>query len=174
MSSLVALLFMTMFMPVALMAYNKVRVKGKMLCFFARKDRSVVGALCELRESFVIWGGRAYDVYPAFVRVCRFPQGWPSMLQELVPAALYDEEDALPKDWVTLSTPAEGSLSLRAALDEVWMKKLVAESAAEGSFRFNWRKALPLLLVAIGILGLVFILVMNFGGSGATPPAGGA
>jgi hypothetical protein len=85
---------------------------------------------------------------------------------------LYDEEDALPKDWVTLDTPKEGSLSLRAALDEVWLKKLVAESAAEGGFRFNWRKLFPIALMGIGVLGLISILIMNAGGS-TPPPAGG-
>ncbi len=78
--------------------WNKYRTRGKMLCYFARKDKSVTGQLCVLRSSFVIWKDRAYDVHPGFVRVARYPMGWPSMLQELVPAALYDEEDALPKD----------------------------------------------------------------------------
>jgi hypothetical protein len=161
------LLCLTLFIPVVLLFWNKVRVRGKMLCLFARKDKSVVPSLCELRDCFVIWGSRAYDVYPAFVRVQRYPAGWPSILQELVPSSLYDEEDALPKDWVTLETPREGSLGLRAALDEVWLKKLVAESSAEGGgLRINWRKILPYLLMAIGVIGLIGIIVMSRGGGG--------
>ncbi len=174
MNSLAVMFFLSVLLPVGLIAWNKSRIRGKMLCYFARKDRSVVGSLCELRDAFVIWGSRAYDVYPAYVRISRFPMGWPSMLQELVPTALYDEEDALPKDWVTLDTPKEGSLSLRAALDEVWLKKLVAESAAEGGLRINWRKIFPLILLGIGILGLISILILNAGGSATpTPPEGG-
>lgn len=141
--------------------WNKYRVKGKMLCYFARKDKSVTGQLCELRSSFVIWKDRAYDVYPGFVRVARFPMGWPSILQELVPAALYDEEDALPKDWVTLETPKEGSLSLRSALEENWVKKLVQEAAAEGGIGINWRRMWPLAAIAVGAVGLILMMVLR-------------
>jgi hypothetical protein len=132
-----------------------------MLCYFLPKDKSVKGQLCKLRSSFVIYKDRAYDVYPDFVRVCRFPMGWPTIFQELVPSALYDEEDALPKDWVTLDPPKEGSLSLRAALDENWIKKLVAEASAEAGGKFNFRKILPIALLVVGALGLVALLAMR-------------
>jgi hypothetical protein len=149
---------LTVILPVALILWNKMRIRGKMLCFIAKKDKSVDGYLCRLESSFVIWGDRAFDVYPDFVRVSRFPSGWPGILQELVPASLYDEEDALPKDWVTLETPKEGSLRLRAALDENWLKKLVAEAAADSGFRINWRRVLPILLLVIGALGIITLL----------------
>jgi len=142
--------------------WNRQRVKGKMLCYFMRKDKSVVGQLCELKSSFVIWKDRAYDVYPDWIRVAKYPMGWPAALQELVPASLYDEEDALPRDWITLEPPKEGSLSLRAALDENWLKKLVHEAASEGSgFSINWRKMIPIGLMVIGVVGLVVMLAMR-------------
>ena len=145
-----------------LMFWNKARCKGKIYGFFARKDKSLDGRLCVLKSSFVIYGERAFDVYPDYVRIARFPMGWPSFLQELVPAGLWDEEDAIQKDWVTLETPKEGSLSLRAALDENWIKKLVAEAAAEnGGLKFNWRKVMPILLMIVGVGGLVVILIMR-------------
>ena len=144
------------------MFWNKVRCKGKILGYFARKDKSLDGRLCMLKSSFVIYGDRAFDLYPDFVRVARFPMGWPAILQELVPCGLWDEEDAVQKDWVTLDTPKEGSLSLRAALDENWIKKLVAEAAAEGGgLHFNWRKIFPILLLVVGVGGLVMILIMR-------------
>lgn len=162
MNSAALALIVTFMVPLMLIMWNRQRVKGKMLCYFIRKDKSVVGKLCELKSSFVIWRDRAYDVYPDFVRVARFPMGWPAFLQELVPASLYDEEDALPRDWISLEPPKEGSLSLRAALEENWVKKLVHEAATEGAgFAINWRRAIPIALIAIGIIGLVVILVMK-------------
>ncbi len=158
-------IYVTLMLPLLVIVWNKMRVRGKMLCYFARKDKSLAGKLCSLKSSFVIWEDRAYDVYPGFVRVVRFPMGWPTIFQELVPCGLYDEEDALPKDWVTLDTPREGSLSLRAALDENWIKKLVSEAAAEGSSRINWRRILPIGLMIIGVGGLVLILVTRAAGS---------
>jgi len=162
-------LVITFLLPLVIIVYNKRRIQGKMLCYFARKDKSLVGELCELKASFVIWKDRAYDVYPDYCRVARFPMGWPWLFQEIVPAALYDEEDAIQKDWITLEPPKEGSLSLRAALEENWIKKLVAETSAEGGFKLNWRKILPIALLVIGALGLISILVMK----GCAPPVGG-
>jgi hypothetical protein len=141
--------------------WNRQRVKGRLLCIITRKDKSVDVRLCELRNDFVISGDRAYDVYPDFVRVGKFPMGWPAFLQELVPVALYDEEDAIPLDWVSLDNRLERSMELRAALDENWLRKLVQEAAAEGGMRFNWRKVLPILLIGIGLIGLVFILMQG-------------
>lgn len=154
--------FITCFIPFFLMFWNKARVKGKVYCFFARKDKSLKGQLCMLRSSFIIFEDRAYDLYPDFIRVARFPMGWPSFLQELVPTGLWDEEDAVQKDWITLETPKEGSLRLRAALDENWIRKLVAEAAAEGGgLRINWKKILPIGLMLIGVIGLIVVLVMK-------------
>ncbi len=156
-------IFLTFMVPLFVILYNKMRVRGKVLCYFARKDKSLDGRLCRLKASFVIYGDRAFDIYPDFVRVARFPMGWPSFFQELVPCGLWDEEDAVQKDWITLDTPKESSLVLRAALDENWIKKLVAEASAEGGTKFNLRKILPIALLVIGALGLVALLMMRGG-----------
>lgn len=162
MNSTTIAIFITFLLPGLLVVWNKMRTRGRILGYFARKDKSLDGRLCELRSSFVIYQDRAYDVYPDFVRVVRFPMGWPPFFQELVPCGLWDEEDALQKDWITLDTPKEGSMSLRAALDENWIKKLVQEAAAEGGgLRFNWRRIFPIALMVIGVVGLVVILTMR-------------
>jgi hypothetical protein len=160
----------TFLIPMLLVVWNKMRVRGKMLCYFARKDKSLKPQLCTLKASFIIFEDRAYDIYPDYVRLTRFPSGWPPMFQELVPCGLWDEEDALQKDWISLAPPREGSLSLRAALDENWIKKLVSEASADGSgSKFNWKKILPIALLVLGAGGLVVILSMR--GCKATPAA---
>lgn len=163
MSSIVLVVLVTFVMPVMIILWNRQRVKGKMLCCFLRKDKSVVFKLCQLKGAFVIWSqgvfSRQYDVYPDFVRLARYPQGWPSMLQELVPAALYDEDDAIPKDWETLEAAKEGSMKLHAAMEERWVQKVTHEvSAPEAGGGFNWKRALPMLLIGIGVLVLLFLL----------------
>ena len=158
-------IFLTILIPFIVIVWNKMRCRGRILGYFARKDKSLDGRLCVLRDSFVIYGNRAFDLYPDYIRIVRFPMGWPAIFQEPMPCGLWDEEDALQKDWITLQPPSEGSLSLRAALDENWIRKLVQEASAEGSgFKFNWRKAAPIALVGVGILGLVAILMMRGGG----------
>ena len=159
----------TIMIPFMIIVYNRQRVKGKVLCYFVRKDKSVLGKLCVMKSDFIVYEDRAYDVYPDFVRVAKFPMGWPAFLQELLPCCLYDEEDAIPLDWVNLGHRLESSMELKAALDENWMKKLVHEAAVEGNgFAFNWRRILPIALVVIGVGGLVVILAMR-GCAGGVP-----
>lgn len=125
--------------------------------------------LCKLENDFVVFESRAYDVYPDLVRVSKFPMGWPAMFQEIVPSVLYDEEDAIPLDWIGLSHRLESSMNLKSALDENWVRKLVREAATEGKsgFNINWRKVLPLLMIAGGGVGLIVLISQNgslFGG----------
>ena len=156
----VFVLVITIIFPLLLIAWNRSRVKGKLLCYFVRKDKSLMGKLCALENDFVIFEDRAYDVYPDLVRITRFPAGWPAMLQELVPSSLYDEEDAIPLDWIDLYNRLERSMNLRSALEENWVRKLVHEAATEGTggFRINWRKILPMVLIGIGVIGLIVLL----------------
>jgi len=158
----VFVLVITIVFLLLLIAWNRQRVKGRMLCYFVKKDKSLVSKLCELQNDFVIFEDRAYDVYPDFVRITRFPMGWPAFLQELVPSVLYDEEDAIPLDWIDLDNRLERSMNLRSALEENWVRKLVHEAATEGQgTRLNWRKILPIALMAIGVIGLVVLLMMR-------------
>ena len=158
----VVVLVLTIMVPLFLIAWNRQRVKGKMLCHFVKKDKSLDSRLCELWNDFVIYGDRAYDVYPDFVRIARFPMGWPAMLQELVPACLYDEEDGIPLDWINLDNRLERSMNLKSALEENWVRKLVHEAATEGSgTKLNWRKILPIALIGIGVVGLIILLFMR-------------
>lgn len=145
-----------------LIMWNRQRVKGKLLAFIVRKDRSVLPKLCELRDDFLIFKSRAYEVYPDFVRICRFPMGWPAFLQELVPGLLYDEEDSCPLDWIHLDDRKGRAMELRAALDENWIRKLVEETAREGGiFGINWRRVLPFLILGIGVVGLIVLFVLK-------------
>ena len=135
---------------------------------FLRKDNSIAHVLCELRGAFVIWKqstySRAYDVYPDFVRLGRFPMGWPKILQENVPEALYDEDEAIPKDWKHIESPKVGSLKLYSSLEERWVHKVTHElSAPESGQGFNWRKVLPILIIGIGVMGLVFVMMQSKG-----------
>ena len=155
-------LIITIAVPLLLLLWNRQRVKGKILCVVVRSDRSTVMKLCELVSDFVIFEDRAYDVYPDFVRLTRFPMGWPAMFQELVPSALYNEEDAVPLDWIDLDNRLESSMNLRSALEENWVRKLVHEAATEGAgFKINWRKILPIALIALGAIGLIIMFVLR-------------
>jgi len=161
--SLLPLLMLVM-MPMLLILWNKNRCKGRMLCVILRKDKSVITKLCELRDDFVIWDNRAYDVYPDYVRLTWFPSGWPSMFQEAVPSCLYLEEDAIPLNWIDLDNRLERSMELKSALDENWLRKLVHDAAQEtgvGGGGLKWRKILPIGLLIVGLIGLGVIMFVK-------------
>ena len=153
------LLITILLLPAFLIIWNRQRCKGKMLCFMLRKDKSLDVSLCKLWNDFVIYHDRAFDVYPDFVRLARFPMGWPSALQELVPSALYLEEDAIPLDWINLDDRKVRSMELRSSLDENFFRKMIHETTYEGGgISFNWRRALPFVLIALALLALGFFL----------------
>jgi len=153
--------------------WNRQRVKGKVLGMIVRKDRSVLPKLLQLSDDFIIWGTRCYELYPDFVRICRFPMGWPAFMQELVPAVLLDEEDRVPLDWIHIDNRQGSAMELRAALDENWLRKLVEESAKEpgGSGKFNFKKALPIILIAVGAIGLIALFYFKNKSKAAPPTA---
>lgn len=164
MSGVAVLIVMITFGLLGLVFWNRHRVKGKVLCFFNREDKSLLVCLCEVVDSWILFQNRAYDIFPEMVRLTKFPMGWPAFLQELVPCVLYDEEDAVPLDWIHMGNRQERAMELRAALDENWMRKLVEETAREGTPGFNFKKIIPYAVLGIGVIGLIFILLMNFSG----------
>jgi len=160
----IAMMIIILIMPVFLIFWNKNKIKGKMLCYMLKDDKSVMPKLCELRDDFVIYDSYAYDVCPELVRVTRFPAGWPSFLQELVPCGLYDVKNALPLNWVTLKPAEWRSMEVRSALDENWIRKLVHEASTEGASsggifggKLSFKKMLPIILVIGGVVGFYFI-----------------
>lgn len=145
--------------------WNKRRIRGKMLCFFLQGDIYLKPALCEFQDDFVFYGDHAYDIYPQRVRLTRFPAGWPSILQEIVPTALYDVANGIPLNWNDLPDQKDARLramNIKSALGENAIRKLVQEAATEGGpgggFRLNWRKVLPIVLIVGGLIGFVFIM----------------
>lgn len=153
-------LVMVLFVPIGVILWNKQRTKGKLLCTMVKDDKSTDTRLCRLDGGFVIYQERAYDVYPDLIRVTRFPGGWPTFLQELVPHALYDESDGIPLDWVNLGDRQIRSMELKAALDENFFRKIVHETVTEGKgFSFNWKKMVPYGLLVIGVMVLLYLVM---------------
>lgn len=159
MSGAIAVLVIILIVPTALVMLNKKKIAGKMLCVMVKEDKSVDLKMCRLFRNFVFYGDRAYEVYPNRVRVARYPSGWPSLLQELVPVSIYDERDAIPLDWIWLTERYESAMKLRASIDENIYRTVAQVQAAEtGRVPFNWRRVLPFILLAVGIVGLVALI----------------
>ena len=166
MSGAIVMLVVILLMPLFAIMWNKKRCKGKVVCVVTKEDSSVeLGQLGILYRSFIILGEVAFRVYPKRARPTRYPSGWPSILQETMPAFLLNETEAIPLDWVRLrdtspKSKKESSLKLRTSLDEEIYRTLAHVHTQEsGKAKFNFKKALPFVLLAIGVLGLVFLIV---------------
>lgn len=158
MNPIIIMLIMVIVFPTMMVFWNRQRVKGKLLCFIVRDDKSVLPKLCELKHDFVIFESRGYKVSPDFVRICRYPMGWPPFLQELVPTLLLDEQDITPLDWITIDQRTGSSMEVGSALDENWIRKLVQEASRDSAtLGINWRKILPFLLIGLGVIGFIII-----------------
>ena len=161
MAGIIVVIIMVFLVPVVVVLMNKRKVAGKMLCVMLKEDKSVDFRMCKLFRNFVFYGDRAYEVYPNRVRVTRFPSGWPSMLQELVPSSLFDEKDAIPLDWIWLTERYESAMKLRASIDENIYRTMAQVQVSEtGRPSFNLKKALPFVLLAVGVIGLIFLIAV--------------
>jgi len=156
-------MFLVLVIGVVFMIFwNKKRIRGKMLCFFLRGDLYVNSALCEYQDDFVFYNGKAYDIYPDRVRLIRFPAGFPDMLRETIPSALYDVANGIPLDWKNPPTQTDAklrSMNIKSALMENKIRQMVDEATREssGGSGINWKKILPILLVVGGIIGFIAI-----------------
>lgn len=155
--------------PFILIMWNKARCKGKVVGVIARGDIWVQTVLCELMDDYIVFNGRGYEMHPKLARLTAFPGGWPKALQETLPTFLLREDDAIPLDWINLGERRVSSTEIGTSLDPNIYRILVKEGArvADGDskgFSFNWKKALPFILIAVGILG--FVALQYFKNSG--------
>ena len=157
--------------PFLIILWNKSRTKGKVVTVITRGDLWALVALCEMKDDYIMYNGKGYEVHPKLARLMAFPGGWPKFLQETLPSFLLREDDGVPLDWVRLGKREISATETGVNLDPNIYRILVKEGAKEGSTQsgsgFNWKRALPFLLIAIGIIG--FLALQYFKGQGVLP-----
>lgn len=165
----IAMLLVLVSGGVFLLFWNKKRVKGKVLGHFLSGEVMLKPVLCPCEESFVFYKGRAYDFYPSRVRFVGFPSGFPPILQETIPALLYDVDNAVPLNWNDPPVQNDArlrSMNVKSALMENMLRKMVEEASREpgtSGSKINWKKILPMILVIGGIIGFIFVMQKSGG-----------
>lgn len=153
-------------LPVILLLSNKMRTKGKCLCFFMEGDLPVVPKLLKVvDDEFVTYDGGKYNIYEKACRIFYYPMGWPSILQERVPCALYRVGDGIPRNWVDLTERKVSSRELGSILDPHWLGMIVKGWQKEAGGGDRLQRLLPLMMVALGALTLImtFVIMTKFG-----------
>jgi len=164
---MVAMLFTVLVGLLLMVVWNKLRTTGKTLCLICEEDKSIKQRLLPGNADFVIdvHYGEAYYIFPERVRLMRFPAGWPSFLQENVPALLVNRGDGEPLDWNNLSKRVVSALEVGAAMEPQWLKNIV-KGVQEGAGGTKLQRIMPLISVALGVICMLilFYLIVQIGG----------
>ena len=151
--------------PVALFFWNQNRTAGKVLTLILEEDKSLTISPNPIKGDFVLVGDEGYYIFPDRVRFMRYPSGWPKVLQQIMPAVLYNRGDGEPLDWNKLVRRTVSATEVGAAMEPEWLKNIV-RGAREGSKGDKTQRVF--LMVSIGIsivcLLLLFYMLSKFGG----------
>jgi hypothetical protein len=157
----VLMLAIVVFSPMLLFLWNYKRCANKVAAYFLEESTSLKPELCKTYgDDWILSKDGAYRLNTDKTRNVRFPSGWPSMLQQVVPALLYQRGNLDPLDWRTLNL--EKHLSARevgALLDPEWLRALV-KGIREGAGGGLTKIERIVLFVAAG--SSVFALIMVF------------
>lgn len=161
------IVILVVILPTILILSNKMRTRGKLVCFFMEGDLPLMPKLCKVvDDEFVEYEGGKYRVYEKACRIFYYPMGWPSILQERLSCALYKVGDGDPRNWTDLSERKVSSREMGSVLDPHWLGMIVKgwQKEAGGGGRFE--KMLPFLMLALGALTLLmcFVLFTKVGG----------
>jgi len=130
-----------------------------MLCWILEDDRSARIRLVKVRGDFVDIEGGTYGVRPDAVRLVRYPFGWPSWLQQIVPCSLYNKDGADPIGWNEQAPMSLSARELTAVLDPHWFSAIV-KGTKEGGTAANIGGLRIVLLVVAGVS--IFSMVVLF------------
>lgn len=161
---LLLMVVVILLMPSVLFFYMQWKCAGKMLCFFLEEDKSTRPELTRIEGDFIVSEEGMYDIEPEKIRLMRYPLGWPRFLQQILPAGLYERDNAIPLDWITLEAATISASELHTVLDKNWLKNLVA-GAREGATGGKFEKMVPMLSLAVSglVLLMMFILMTKIG-----------
>jgi len=147
--------------PLGMIAINKLMCNGKVYANILREGQPMKQKLCKVERGFIVYNGCGYHMFDDLHRDVGYPSGWPVFMQEQVQAYLIDEKDGIPLNWNMLGDRPESrrvrAREVAASFDsEVYAGYL--NKAKEQSVpvkRFNFRKALPMILIAVGVLAVL-------------------
>ncbi len=147
------------FFPICMILVMRHKTVGKMVCFFLEKDKSIRAKLLTVEGDWVRLGKETYQVVPERVRLIKYPMGWPSILQQTVPASQYQRTKATPLDWVDLSQKGASAIEVGAVMEPTWFAHLVRGHQDQDK-KTKLEKMFPLLALALGGLTLVMIYIL--------------
>jgi len=165
METAIFLVLFCVVIPVALFFWNQNRTAGKVLGVMLEEDKSLSIKPYPVRGDFVLIGDEGYYIFPDRVRFMRYPSGWPSPLQQNMPAVLYNRGDGEPLDWNKLIRRTVSATEVGAAMEPEWLKNIV-RGAREGGKGDKGTKVFLFISIGIGIicLLLLFYMLSRFGG----------
>ena len=141
--------------------YPRFVTNGKMLCVFVEGNRTAQIKLLKVRDDLVTFGADKdkYGVDGNYVRLVRYPMGWPSFFQVTVPCVIYEMGRFDPLNWLNLGEPGASSKEVGAVLDPFWLSLIVKGTKAG---QLTQDKVTRILLIATTALVGVGIILMLY------------
>lgn len=162
-TQLMFMLVVILLIPVFLIGMNRMRTRGKCVCFMLLGTLPLSPKLLKVgKDGFVEFEGKKFQIQEEMIRLIQWPLGMPTILTEMVPAALYDIDTAEQLDWRSLNIEGgHSSTEIGAVLDPQWLAifiKGMKDAGGLGGSRFE--RMVPLLTMALAGLALVMVFVV--------------
>lgn len=158
MDTTLILVAVVILIPLGMVTVNKLMCRGKVMANILRDGQPMLQKLCRVERGLMIYNGCGYHLFDDLHRDVGYPSGWPVFMQEQVQAYLIDEKDGIPLNWNLLETWPDArkvrAREIYASQDsEIYAGFLSkAREQSAPAKRFNFRKALPMILIAVGVL----------------------
>jgi len=166
MLQVIFMLFIFTFVALIVSVWVRFSTNNKVFCWFLEGDRSARVKLLKIVDNdFVVYGGDKYGVDPEYVRMVRYPMGWPPFFQIPVPCVMFEVGRFSPVNWIDCGEPGASSKEVAAVLDPHWMSLIVKGTKAGQITADKNMRNLLMLAAGASVIGMVtmFYLITKVG-----------
>ena len=162
MLQVIFMLFVFTLAALLMAVWVRFSTNNKVFCWFLEGDRSARVKLLKIIDNdFVEYKEDKYGVDPEFVRMVRYPMGWPGFLQVPVPCVMFEVGRFSPVNWIDCGDPGASSKEVAAVLDPHWMS-LIVKGTKMGQIATDKNTRILLMIATgasvLGLLGLIYMI----------------
>lgn len=133
--------------------YTQQSLRGKLLCFFHRPNRTIVEKKISLRSKYVIFDGGRFVVNPKRISLIWYKRGFHSFFPTFIPSLTYKWDTDQPLDPTTFQNTWDTPEARQAARgEESWKGFAKGVSSQVGKKQGGLEKYLPWISIALTLV----------------------